>query len=165
MLKVDIFLHLCWHHILFSSLPIANIECYQNLIEAVSHRFPRIPFFKFLYTKLSGRLQNINPPWEDKNVDRVANKTKDWHQDHQDADHFWELKCEKLMPLCPGLQSSQHFFCSGTKQTMWTNQWEPPCVCVSGWSIWFISTTRRLSKNEWVASTKKRKKGESYFSI
>ena len=27
-------------YVVFPSLPIANIECYQDLIEAVSHRFP-----------------------------------------------------------------------------------------------------------------------------
>ena len=70
----------------------------------------------------------INPPWEDKNVDKVSNKTKDWHQDHQDADHPGELKYEKLMPLCPGRHSSQHFHCSG--QTKQANEWEPSlCLC------------------------------------
>ena len=69
----------------------------------------------------------INPPWEDKNVDKVSNKTKDWHQDHQDADHPGELKYEKLMPLCPGRHSSQHFHCSG--QSKQINE-SPACVCV-----------------------------------
>ena len=118
----------------FSSLPIANIECYQDLIEAVSHRFPRISFVKFLYTNFQRDLIQdyhlwflINPPREDKNVDKVSNKTKDWHQDHQDADHPGELKYEKLMPLCPGRHSSQHFHC--WEQSKQINE-SPPCVCV-----------------------------------
>ena len=121
--------------------------------------------FSSSYTKLSARLQNINPPWENKNVDRVANKTKDWHQDHQDADHFGELKSEKLMPLCPDLHSSQHFYCVRTEQTMDKSMRATLCLCLC--VIYLIYINHPSLVKEWMGTIKeeKRKRRKLFFHL
>ena len=118
---------------IFSSVPIANIECYQDLIEAVSHRFPRISFVKFLYTNFQRDLiQDIicgfNKPtlrgqecWQSFQQDqgltpRSSGCWSPWRTE------IWKVNA--LMSWSPFIATFPLF---GTKQA---NQWEPSlCLC------------------------------------